>query len=113
MVRSISQRLIPTPRKFGLKLPAASDVQVAQAIDAARRAFDTEWSKTAGKERARLLNKLADLIEAGAPRMGHLESTDNGKVIRETQSQMGFAARQYRFFAGRADKLWGKVIPLD
>ena len=42
-----------------------------------------------------------------------LESTDNGKVIRETSSQMLFAARQYRFFAGSADKLWGKVIPLD
>jgi aldehyde dehydrogenase (NAD+) len=45
--------------------------------------------------------------------MGVLESTDNGKVIRETSSQMLFAARQYRFFAGSADKLWGKVIPLD
>ena len=45
--------------------------------------------------------------------MGRLESTDNGKVVRETQSQMKFAARQYRFFAGYADKLWGKVIPLD
>jgi aldehyde dehydrogenase (NAD+) len=56
---------------------------------------------------------LADLIEANAPRMALLESTDNGKVIRETESQMHFAARQYRFFAGYADKLWGKVIPLD
>jgi aldehyde dehydrogenase (NAD+) len=45
--------------------------------------------------------------------MGVLESTDNGKVIRETRSQMLFAARLYRFFAGYADKIWGKVIPLD
>lgn len=94
-------------------VPQASDRQVADAIDAARRAFESTWGKTSGYERAQLLNKLADLLEADSARMGRLESTDNGKVIRETQSQMKFAARQYRFFAGYADKLWGKVIPLD
>jgi acyl-CoA reductase-like NAD-dependent aldehyde dehydrogenase len=94
-------------------IPQASDAQVQAAIAAARRAFDSTWSRTSGLERARLLNRLADLLEADADRMGLLESTDNGKVIRETRSQMGFAARQYRFYAGYADKLWGKVIPLD
>jgi acyl-CoA reductase-like NAD-dependent aldehyde dehydrogenase len=42
-----------------------------------------------------------------------LETTDNGKVIRETRAQMSYAARVYRFFAGYADKIWGSVIPLD
>jgi aldehyde dehydrogenase (NAD+) len=103
----------PYTQEVWAEIPQASDAQVAQAIDCARAAFDGVWSKTAGVERARLLNKLADLLEADAARMGVLESTDNGKVIRETSSQMLFAARQYRFFAGSADKLWGKVIPLD
>jgi len=91
----------------------ASDAQVAEAIAAARKTFEKVWSKVTGVERARLMNKLADLLAADADRMGLMESTDNGKVIRETRSQMLFAARQYRFFAGYADKLWGKVIPLD
>lgn len=103
----------PYTQEVWAEIPQASDAQVAQAIDCARAAFDGVWSKTAGVERARLLNKLADLLEADAARMGVLESTDNGKVIRETSSQMLFAARQYRFFSGSADKLWGKVIPLD
>lgn len=94
-------------------VPAADDEQVEAAIAAARQAFNRTWSKTSGTERAKLLNKLADLLEADASRMATLESTDNGKVIRETSSQMLFAARQYRFFAGLADKLLGKVIPLD
>lgn len=94
-------------------IPQASVDQVADAIAAARAAFEGGWSRTSGLERARLLNRLADLLDAQAERMGLLESTDNGKVIRETKSQMNFAARQYRFFAGYADKLWGKVIPLD
>ena len=103
----------PYTQEVWAEIPQASDAQVAQAIDCARAAFDGVWSKTSGLERARLLNKLAELLEADAARMGVLESTDNGKVIRETSSQMLFAARQYRFFAGSADKLWGKVIPLD
>lgn len=59
------------------------------------------------------MHKLADLLQESAQRMGQLESTDNGKIIRETQAQMVFAARQYRFYAGYADKLWGQQIPLD
>ena len=103
----------PYNREEWAQLSQASDAQVVDAIAAARHAFETTWSRTSGKERARLLHKLADLIEADAPRMGLLETTDNGKVIRETESQMHFAARQYRFYAGYADKLWGKVIPID
>jgi aldehyde dehydrogenase (NAD+) len=103
----------PYNRTEWATIPQASDAQVADAIAAARTAYDTVWSKVNGAERARLMHRLADLLAGDADRMGLLESTDNGKVVRETRSQMLFAARQYRFFAGYADKLWGKVIPLD
>jgi (Z)-2-((N-methylformamido)methylene)-5-hydroxybutyrolactone dehydrogenase len=86
---------------------------VDAAIAAARDTFERTWSRVSGYERSRLMNKLADLLQADAERMGRLESTDNGKIIRETQTQMVLAARQYRFFAGYADKLWGQQIPLD
>lgn len=91
----------------------ADAVDVAQAVEAARSAFETNWSRTSGLERARLMHRLADLLDRDADRMGTLESTDNGKIVRETRSQMHFVARTIRFFAGYADKLWGKVIPLD
>jgi len=94
-------------------IPQATDEDVRGAIAAARRAFETFWRGTNGLERYRLLTRLAELMEANAERMSVLESTDNGKVVRETRNQMAFAGRQYRFFAGYADKLWGKVIPLD
>lgn len=94
------------------QIPQASAGQVADAIAAARQAF-TGWRKTTGKTRAALLNKLADLLEQNAQRLGTIESTDNGKIIRETSSQMVFAARAYRFFAGCADKIFGATIPLD
>ena len=103
----------PYTQEHWAYISQASDGQVADAISAARHAYETGWKQTSGYQRAKLLNRLADILEADAERMGRLESTDNGKVVRETQSQMKFAARQYRFFAGYADKLWGKVIPLD
>ena len=91
----------------------ASKADVEEAVAAARRAFDTVWSKTTPGERARLLNKAADLLDADADRMAMLETTDNGKVIRETSTQMGYAARIFRYYAGWADKMHGDVVPLD
>ena len=61
----------------------AEDVEAA--IAAARDCFERTWSRVSGYERGRLMAKLADLLQADAERMGRLESTDNGKMIRETQ----------------------------
>src|SRR5438094_1030917 len=94
-------------------VPIAIEADVNDAIGAARQAYENVWRHTTGLERARLINKLADVIDTNAERMALLETTDNGKVIRETRSQMGYAARVYRFFGGYADKIWGNVIPLD
>lgn len=103
----------PYDRSTWATVSEAGQQDVGEAIAAARQAFETTWRKTSGLRRAQLMTKLADLLEASAARMGQLESTDNGKVIRETRPQMVFAARAYRFFAGYADKLWGSQIPLD
>ncbi len=94
-------------------IPQASEADVHAAIAAARRAFEGDWGRTSGYARATLINRMADLIDRDAEKLAMVESTDNGKVIRETKSQMHFAARQFRFAAGYADKLWGKVIPVD
>ena len=103
----------PYTREEWAQVPQASAEQVAAAVAAARHAYETVWGKTSGLARAKLLNRLADLLEADAERMAVLETTDNGKVIRETQGQMIFCARAYRFFAGCADKIFGDTIPLD
>jgi aldehyde dehydrogenase (NAD+) len=94
-------------------LAVASTEDVAEAVSAARRAYEAVWSKTSPGERARLLNKAADLIDADADRLALLETTDNGKVIRETHNQMGYAARIFRYYAAWADKMHGDVIPID
>ncbi|HSV81764.1 MAG TPA: aldehyde dehydrogenase [Ramlibacter sp.] len=90
----------------------AGPADVAAAVAAAERAWDG-WRQTSGLARATLMQKLASLIEAQADRMSTIESTDNGKIVRETQSQMKWVGRQLRFFAGYADKLFGQQLPLD
>ena len=103
----------PYDQTVHARIPVASAGDVEEAVASARRAFDSVWAKTTPGERAKLLNKVADLLDADADRMALLETTDNGKVIRETHSQMGYAARIFRYYAGWADKLHGDVVPLD
>ena len=103
----------PYNQEVHATIAVATVGDVEEAIHAARRAFDRTWSKTTPGERAKLLNTVADLLDADADRMALLETTDNGKVIRETHNQMGYAARIFRYYAAWADKMHGDVIPLD
>lgn len=107
------QAVNPYTRTPFATIPEAGAEDVDAAVRAAGEAFDRRWSRVPGVERGRLLHRLADLVEAKAGELGRLESTDNGKLLRETEGQARFAARNYRFFAGYADKLFGQTIPLD
>lgn len=102
----------PFTQKAWAEFPDMKAEDVNQAVKAAGRAF-REWKETSGLERARLMHKLADLMEDQVDGLAFIDSTDNGKVIRETKNQIKFAARNYRYFAGYADKILGDSIPLD
>lgn len=102
----------PYDQSVWAQVPQASEGDVHDAVVTARAAF-VEWGRSSGLLRAAYLHRLAELLEADAERMAQLETADNGKVIRETRVQMRFAARNYRYFAGWADKLHGETIPLD
>ncbi|HMJ03397.1 MAG TPA: aldehyde dehydrogenase family protein [Conexibacter sp.] len=95
------------------EVAVASAADVDAAVAAAGAAFEGSWRRTPGVERARLLYALAAAIDRDAERLARIETTDNGKVIRETLNQVRFCARIYRYFAGQADTLVGDVIPLD
>lgn len=81
------------------------------AIKAARHAFDLGgWPQTPATERARLLFKLADLIERDHEELARLESLDTGKTVQESRWDMDDIAGIFRYFAGLADKDGGEVI---
>lgn len=93
-------------------IPLASAADVDRAVRAARAAFPA-WRATFGKDRARLLRRLADLIAERADHLGAVETRDNGKIIREMLGQVKSLPDYYQYWAGWADKVTGEVVPLD
>ncbi|PCI46782.1 MAG: aldehyde dehydrogenase, partial [Alphaproteobacteria bacterium] len=86
--------------------------EVDLAVGAARRAFDSGiWSRMLPAERARILFKLADLIEAHAGQISQLEALDIG-VSRHMMQTIGvkLAANQLRYYAGWVTKINGETI---
>lgn len=108
----IEETLNPYNQKPWARVAQSSVEDVEAAVQAASKAFRS-WKRTSGLQRATLMFKLADLLELEAEALSRIESSDNGKIRRETKSQMFFAARNYRFFGGMADKLVGEVKPMD
>jgi aldehyde dehydrogenase (NAD+) len=93
----------------------ADAVDVDNAVQAARRAFDEgPWKKMRASERGRLLHRLADLIEQNAEQLARLETIDNGKPLSIAKAvDVTKTIACYRYFAGWADKIQGKTIPID
>jgi aldehyde dehydrogenase (NAD+) len=91
-----------------------SQEDIDRAIKAAREAFKS-WSKTSGEHRARLLFKLADLIEEHKEELAALETLDNGKPYKShsLDADLKQVVKVYRYYAGWADKVTGKTIPVD
>jgi acyl-CoA reductase-like NAD-dependent aldehyde dehydrogenase len=87
---------------------------VDRAVRAARRAFeDSPWSKASAAERARLINRLADLLEANADELAQLESLDNGKPVKLARFvDVAGSIAHFRHFAGWPERIFGQVIPV-
>ena len=92
----------------------ADAADVDKAVTAARAAFEGPWRKFRASERGRLLHRLADLIEKNADELARLETVDNGKPISVAKAvDVAKTVACYRYFAGWADKVQGKTIPID
>ena len=97
------------------QVAAADATDVDKAIQAARKAFEQgPWRKMHASERGRFLYLLADLIEKNADELARLEALDNGKPVSVAKRvDVAKSAACYRYFAGWADKVQGKTIPID
>jgi aldehyde dehydrogenase (NAD+) len=87
---------------------------VDRAVKAARKAFDSgPWRKTDARDRGRLLNRLADLMEENLDELAALETLDNGKPISDSRAaDLPLAIDCLRYYAGWADKIHGQTIPV-
>ena len=94
------------------ELPAHDAGQVAAIIEAAQ---DGQRAMAAlpAHERADLLRRVADRIEAEQEALAGLLAAENGKPIQQTRGEVEAAVRIFRGYAGEATRLFGRQIPLD
>ena len=89
----------------------AEDVE--KALDAAHAAAPA-WGRTSPAERANILNKIADRLEANLEAIAVIETIDNGKPIRETMAaDLPLAIDHFRYFAGCIRAQEGGISELD
>ena len=94
--------------------PAASASDVDRAVGAAHRAMTTgPWAAMTATQRGHLLRKLADRLADQADVIARIETTDTGKLLRETASVTRYIAEYFHYFGGAADKFHGSTYPVD
>ncbi|OYQ31653.1 betaine-aldehyde dehydrogenase [Niveispirillum lacus] len=95
------------------QIAAADAADVDRAVAAARTAFDDgAWRSMTPALRARLLWRIADLIDAHIEELSELETLDQGKALYVGRwAEIPMAAEQFRFFAGLCTKVTGDTIP--
>jgi aldehyde dehydrogenase (NAD+) len=104
----------PVTEEVIAEVPEANAADVDAAVRAARTAFESgPWSKMDARDRGRLMNKLADLMEANLDELAALETLDNGKPIRDARAaDLPLSIDCIRYYAGWADKIHGNVLPV-
>jgi len=100
-------------REIG-RLEAAGEADVDRAVNLAHSAFESGvWRDMPMQQRARILNKFADLFEADIEAFYRLETLNNGRPIGETRAQISRLPQFYRYFAALALTRRSDVIPIE
>ncbi len=104
----------PSTEQVWASAAIADEDDVNRSVAAARRALhDGPWATMTATARGKLLYRLADLVVENAERLGDIETTDSGKLARETRAQTAYVGDYYRYYAGLADKIQGVTLPID
>jgi 1-pyrroline dehydrogenase len=102
-----AQVLNPATGETIAEVPEGTQADVDRAVDAAKAALP-EWLETTPQERAELLLKLADALDANAEELAQLESQNVGKPLPAARDELPVSADNIRFFAGAARMLEGR-----
>jgi acyl-CoA reductase-like NAD-dependent aldehyde dehydrogenase len=93
------------------ELPEAGVEEADDAVARATEAFPG-WRAVAPADRARLLRRLATLVEEHAEGLALLETRNVGKPISDSRGEVGMVADVFHFYAGAVDKHHGETIPV-
>lgn len=105
--------LTPITGKALCEVSRSSAEDIELALDAAHKVKD-QWAKTPPAERARLLHKVADKMEANLKFLAMVETLDNGKPIRESlAADVPLAIDHFRYFASCLRAQEGSISEID
>ncbi len=107
------ENVSPVTGKPFCEIPRSSAADIELALDAAHKAKDA-WGKTSPAERANILNRIADRMEANLEALAVAETWDNGKPVRETlAADIPLAIDHFRYFAGCIRAQEGSACEID
>lgn len=101
----------PATERVMAEVPRAGVEETDAAVAAAKAAFPA-WRAVTPGDRAALLRKLADAIEAELPRLAETEARNAGKPIGDARGEMEMVVECFRYYAGAPERLTGKTIPV-
>ena len=103
--------LNPATEKSIAELPEPGVEETDAAVTRAKAAFPA-WRAVAPSDRARLLRRLATLVEEHGEELARIESQNVGKPIAGARGEIGMVAEVFHFYAGAVDKHHGETIPV-
>ncbi len=103
--------LNPATEQVVAELDQAGAGETDRAVAAAKAAFPA-WRGVAPSDRARLLRRLATLVEEHLEELALLETRNVGKPISDFRGEVGMVAEVFHFYAGAVDKHYGQTIPV-
>jgi betaine-aldehyde dehydrogenase len=107
----MSTVLNPATEEALAELESAGVEETDAAVARAKAAYPA-WRAVAPTDRARLLRRLATLVEEHAEELARIESQNVGKPIAGARGEVGMVAQVFYFYAGAVDKLYGDTIPV-
>jgi len=103
--------LNPATEEAIAEVEAAGVEETDAAVARAREAFPA-WRAVAPADRARLLRRVATLVEEHGEELARLESRNVGKPIAGARGEVGMVAQVFHYYAGAVDKHFGETIPV-
>lgn len=102
----------PSDGSLLAEVPAGSEVDIDNAVKAARKAFDAgPWARITASDRGKLLWRLADLIDAHADELAQLITLENGKPYRQARyGELVGSSDMFRYMAGWTTKIDGATL---
>jgi len=95
------------------RVPRASKDDVHEAIEFARKAFETpQWQEMEYTKRGKILFQISSLIKHDFDEIARLETLNQGKPLRESKADVAWVVRAFEYWGGLADKIEGETIPV-